>query len=68
MSTTANNATARPHFCGPKKIALVLGVSDPTPINWFNGGKLAGVKIGSCIRFPIEETAKKLGINPELLM
>ena len=52
-------------FCDAAKIARVMGVSKPSPLNWFKSGKLPGVKIGAVVRFPIMEVAGILGIKPE---
>jgi len=54
-------------FTDALKIARVMGVSDPTPLNWFKSGKFPGVKIGNVVRFPIAEVAAILGIKPEAL-
>jgi excisionase family DNA binding protein len=54
-------------FCDSKKLAAVVGVSLPTPANWFRAGKIPGVVIGATVRFPIAEVAKILNIDPELL-
>lgn len=44
-----------------------MGVSKASPINWFNSGKIPGVRIGAVVRFPIEETARILGISTDAL-
>ncbi len=67
MAKTTKTTTAeqRPLFCTAGKLAKVLGISEPTPVNWWKRGKLPGIKIGECVRFPIAEIAALLGIKPE---
>jgi excisionase family DNA binding protein len=57
----------KPAFCSAAKIAAVMGVSRPTPLNWHQRGQIPGVQIGQIVRFPIKETAKRLGIDESLL-
>ena len=54
-------------FTDALKIAKVMGVSNPTPLNWFYAGRLPGIKIGSVVRFNIAEVAAILKIDKEAL-
>lgn len=65
MNLTTNTTGAA--FTTAEVICRVMGVSKPTPGNWYKTGKLPGVMIGNTLRFPIEEVAAILGIKPEVL-
>lgn len=57
----AAKLTCNSPLVGPEAIALALGVSRNTVLNWANKGLIPCIKVGKIFRFSLEKVSMAIG-------